>query len=129
MGFHVGQARFELLDSTGGAPSPRPQPFCGVDHSQNTDPALLEGLASVYFASKRALLGFSLTARLELANDHIIVSEVYPVVTATNFGRNRMGTPAGGGPSVNYAEGDSPEFVASLVVSNRAGSISSMPAA
>lgn len=71
---------------------------------------------SVYSASKRALLGFSLTARLELANDHIIVSEVYPVVTATNFGRNRMGTPARGGPSVNYAEGDSPEFVASLVV-------------
>lgn len=71
---------------------------------------------SVYSASKRALLGFSLTARVELAKDHIIVSEVYPVVTATNFGRNRMGSAAGGGPSVNYADGDSPEFVASLVL-------------
>jgi len=48
---------------------------------------------SVYSASKRALLGFSLTARLELARDHIIVSEVYPVVTATNFGKNRVIAP------------------------------------
>ena len=71
---------------------------------------------SVYSASKRALLGFSLTARLELAKDHIIVSEVYPVVTATNFGRNRMGNPAGGGPATNYTDGDSPEFVAGLVL-------------
>jgi len=71
---------------------------------------------SVYSASKRALLGFSLTARVELAGDHIVVSEVYPVVTATNFGKNRLGNPAGGGPSTNYAAGDSPEFVASLVL-------------
>src|SRR5690349_23738760 len=70
----------------------------------------------VYSASKRALLGFSLTARVELAGDHIVVSEVYPVVTATNFGKNRLGNPAGGGPSTNYAAGDSPEFVASLVL-------------
>jgi hypothetical protein len=27
-----------------------------------------------------------------------------------------MGSPAGGGPSANYAEGDKPEFVASLVL-------------
>src|SRR5215467_10275453 len=67
---------------------------------------------SVYSSSKRALLGFTLTARAELANDGIVVSEVYPFITATNFGKNRMGNPAGGGPSSNYAEGDSPEFVA-----------------
>jgi len=71
---------------------------------------------SVYSASKRALLGFSLTARVELEKDRIVVSEIYPVVTATNFGRNRMGTPAGGGPSTNYADGDTPEFVAGLVL-------------
>lgn len=71
---------------------------------------------SVYSSSKRALLGFSLTARAELEKDHIIVSEIYPFITATNFGKNRMGNPAGGGPSAHYAEGDKPEFVAGLVV-------------
>jgi short-subunit dehydrogenase len=69
---------------------------------------------SVYTASKRALLGFSLTARAELEKDHIVVSEVYPFITATNFGKNRMGNP--GGPPANYASGDSPEFVAGLVL-------------
>jgi NAD(P)-dependent dehydrogenase (short-subunit alcohol dehydrogenase family) len=38
------------------------------------------------------------------------------VNTATNFGKNRMDSPAGGGPSSNYAEGDTPEFVAGLVL-------------
>ena len=71
---------------------------------------------SVYSASKRALLGFSLTARAELEKDKIIVSEVYPFITATNFGNTRMGNPTGGGPSANYAAGDKPEFVASLIL-------------
>lgn len=71
---------------------------------------------SVYSSSKRALLGFSLTARAELANDGIVVSEVYPFITATNFGNNRMGNPAGGGPASNYAAGDTPEFVADLIL-------------
>jgi len=71
---------------------------------------------SVYSSSKRALLGFSLTARAELEKDHIVVSEVYPFITATNFGKNRMGNPAGGGPVSSYAEGDTPEFVAGLIV-------------
>ncbi len=71
---------------------------------------------SVYSASKRALLGFSLTARVELEKDHIVVSEIYPFITATNFGKNRMGNAAGGGPSANYAEGDKPEFVAALIL-------------
>src|SRR5271154_4818194 len=71
---------------------------------------------SVYSSSKRALLGFSLTARAELEKDGIVVSEVYPFITATNFGKNRMGNPAGGGPGSNYAEGDTPEFVADLIV-------------
>ena len=42
---------------------------------------------SVYSASKRALLGFSLTARAELEKDRIVVSEIYPYITATNFGK------------------------------------------
>lgn len=71
---------------------------------------------SVYSCSKRALLGFSLTARMELEKDGIVVSEVYPYITATNFGVNRMGNPVGGGPAANYADGDSPEFVAGLIV-------------
>jgi short-subunit dehydrogenase len=71
---------------------------------------------SVYSASKRALLGFSLTARGELEKDRIVVSEVYPFITATNFGKNRMGNSASGGPSSNYANGDSPEFVAGLIL-------------
>ena len=71
---------------------------------------------SVYSSSKRALLGFSLTARAELEKDRIVVSEIYPFITATNFGKNRMGNPAGGGPTASYADGDKPEFVAGLVL-------------
>jgi short-subunit dehydrogenase len=71
---------------------------------------------SVYSASKRALVGFSLTARAELEKDRIVVSEIYPFITATSFGKNRMGSPGNGGPAANYAEGDKPEFVASLVL-------------
>lgn len=71
---------------------------------------------SVYSSSKRALLGFTQTARAELEKDGIVVGEVYPVVTATNFGVNRMGNPAGGGPSSDYASGDTPEFVADIIV-------------
>jgi len=56
------------------------------------------------------------SARAELEKDRIVVSEIYPFITATNFGTNRMGNPAGGGPSANYADGDKPEFVATLVL-------------
>lgn len=66
---------------------------------------------SVYSASKRALLGFTQTARVELAADGIVVSEVYPGITATNFGANRVG----GGPEADYSAGDPPELVARLV--------------
>jgi short-subunit dehydrogenase len=70
---------------------------------------------SVYSASKRALLGFSLTAREELAKDGIVVSEVYPAVTATNFGHNRL-TTGGTGPTSDYSKGDTPEFVAEFIL-------------
>lgn len=65
----------------------------------------------VYSASKRALLGITQTARAELARDGIVVSEVYPTVTATNFGANRVGT----GPDADYSAGDPPRHVAGLI--------------
>jgi short-subunit dehydrogenase len=71
---------------------------------------------SVYSSSKRALLGFSMTARMELQKDGIIVSEVYPYITATNFGKARLGDSGGDGPASSYADGDTPEFVASLIL-------------
>ena len=70
----------------------------------------------VYSSSKRALLGISLTARMELEKDGIVVSEVYPFITATNFGKNRMVNNEAGGPAASYADGDSPEFVADIIV-------------
>jgi short-subunit dehydrogenase len=68
---------------------------------------------SVYSASKRALLGVTQTARGELAAAGIVVSEVYPGMTATDFGRNRLGS---GGDTTDYSAGDPPEKVAELIV-------------
>ena len=68
---------------------------------------------SVYSASKRALLGVTQTARGELAADGIVVSEVYPGMTATDFGKNRLGA---GGATTDYSVGDPPELVADLIV-------------
>ena len=68
---------------------------------------------SVYSASKRALLGVTQTARGELAADGIVVSEVYPGMTATDFGKNRLGS---GGDTTDYSVGDPPEQVADLIV-------------
>ena len=68
---------------------------------------------SVYSASKRALLGVTQTARGELAADGIVVSEVYPGMTATDFGKNRLGS---GGETTDYSAGDPPEMVADLIV-------------
>jgi short-subunit dehydrogenase len=71
---------------------------------------------SVYSASKRALAGFSRTAREELASSGIVVNQVYPDVTATNFGKNRMTAPQAQGPAADYSRGDSPELVAEFVL-------------
>ena len=71
---------------------------------------------SVYSASKRALIGFSLTARAELEKDRIVVGEIYPSMTATNLGKNSMGNLAGAGPRTNFVDPDPPEFVADLVL-------------
>jgi len=67
----------------------------------------------VYSASKRALIGITQTARAELAGDSIVVSEVYPTLTATNFGKNRLGD---GADTVDYSTGDTPEKVAGFIL-------------
>lgn len=76
---------------------------------------------SVYSSSKRALIGISFTAREELAKDGIVVGQVYPGMTATNFGVNKVVADeekgaSGNGPVRDYTKGDSPEDVADLIV-------------
>jgi len=75
---------------------------------------------AVYSSSKRALIGVSLTAREELAKDGILVSQVYPGMTATDFGKNKVVAhekgATGNGPVRDYSAGDPPELVASLIV-------------
>lgn len=66
---------------------------------------------SVYSASKRAQLGVTQTARAELAGDGIVINAVYPTLTATNFGANRIGT----GPDADYSVGDPRGYVAGLI--------------
>jgi NAD(P)-dependent dehydrogenase (short-subunit alcohol dehydrogenase family) len=46
---------------------------------------------AAYASTKYALNALSLTARTELASDHIIVSVMHPKMTATNFGKNSFG--------------------------------------
>ena len=75
---------------------------------------------SVYSSSKRALVGVSLTAREELSKDGIVVSQVYPGMTATNFGVNKSVADlekgaSGNGPVRDYTQGDPPEMIAELI--------------
>jgi NAD(P)-dependent dehydrogenase (short-subunit alcohol dehydrogenase family) len=75
----------------------------------------------VYSSSKRALIGISLTAREELAGDGIVVSSVYPYITATSFGTNKMVAPLPDGSSrrpqwSGYSDDDTPEYVAEIIV-------------
>jgi short-subunit dehydrogenase len=71
-----------------------------------------------YSSLKRALVGLSLTAREELKKDHISVSVVYPLMTATNFEKNTMRS----GPSMEWEGGgdmpriDPPELVAEKIL-------------
>ncbi len=75
---------------------------------------------AVYSSSKRALMGVGLTAREELAKDGIVVSQVYPGITATNFGVNKLVADhekgaRGSGPVRDYTKGDAPDVVAELI--------------
>jgi short-subunit dehydrogenase len=45
---------------------------------------------SAYSSTKRALNGLTLTAREELAKDNIVVSVVYPYITASDFYKNMI---------------------------------------
>jgi len=74
---------------------------------------------SVYSSSKRALAGFTLTARGELASENIRVSLVHPRLTATSFGENKLRTETDNGllgrAGADYTQGDPPEKIAELV--------------
>ncbi|MBR8840200.1 MAG: SDR family oxidoreductase [Stigonema ocellatum SAG 48.90 = DSM 106950] len=76
----------------------------------------------VYSSSKRALNGLSLTARVELAADNIRVSLVYPAITATNFGANKISSGSNtrqrlqNSPASDYSSGDTPEYIAGIIL-------------
>ncbi len=65
---------------------------------------------SAYASTKYALNALSLTARQELAKDNIVISVMHPKMTATNFGKNAIGSHPdyaarpGGMPPVDSAE-------------------------
>jgi NAD(P)-dependent dehydrogenase (short-subunit alcohol dehydrogenase family) len=89
-----------------------------VNISSGTAFMAIPGYA-VYSSSKRALNGFSLTARAELSADNIRVSLVYPRLTATSFGENKVRTEKDNGLAgrlgADYSKGDPPEVIAKLV--------------
>jgi len=75
---------------------------------------------SGYSATKRALNGLSLTARNELADDGIVVSVVYPYVTASDFYNNWVSDQthvrtAGDYLTAGRPPADSCEYVADLI--------------
>jgi short-subunit dehydrogenase len=68
-----------------------------------------------YASTKYALNALSLTAREELKKDNIVVSVMHPKMTATNFGKNALGSrPTGPSnrPANSGMEVDTPEQVA-----------------
>ena len=74
-----------------------------------------------YASTKCALNTISLTARAELAADHIVVSVVYPGLVETDFGKNaiKCGEETRGMESAaarHLPEPDLPELVASRIV-------------
>ena len=73
-----------------------------------------------YSSAKRALNGLSLTARAEVAKDHIAVSLVYPFITATDFEKNtikQLGqTEWFGGDGHEIPPADTAEFVAEKIL-------------
>jgi len=73
-------------------------------------------LLAAYSSTKYALNSLSLTARQELADDHIVVSVFHPKMTATDFGKNSRGekyNSAAGRPGMSV---DTPEAVAEQVL-------------
>ena len=89
-----------------------------VNISSGTTLMYAPGLSG-YSATKRALNGLTLTARNELASDHITVSVVYPYVTKSNFFENLISSEAKRKTADEYVAGrapaDTPEHVAGLI--------------
>jgi len=76
------------------------------------------GMAT-YVASKHALATFSLVTREELKKDNIVVSVVYPYITATNFYKDTLN--AGTNTDIPQGNGkippaDTPEHVANIIL-------------
>ena len=72
-----------------------------VNISSGTALMALPNMAA-YSSAKRALVGISLTAREELAKDKIVVSVVYPFITATDFEKNTIRS----GPAPKWESAD-----------------------
>lgn len=77
----------------------------------------------MYSAIKRALAHLSLTARVELKKDHILVSVVYPYMTNTDFEKNTLKEKADaawegdeGGAGYEPPPLDPPELVAEKII-------------
>ena len=75
-----------------------------------------------YSALKRALAQISLTARIELAKDNIVVSVVYPYITLTDFEKNTIkdaslqSQEASPGEREAFSKADLPEYTAQRIV-------------
>ena len=106
------QAAIPLMRSQGGGTI--------VNISSGTALMHTPGLSG-YSATKRALGGLSLTARAELASEHIVVSVVYPYVTKSDFYRNWVADEDRIGTSEDYlgagrAPADTCDSVAELIL-------------
>ena len=77
---------------------------------------------SAYSSVKRALNSITLTAREELAKDHIVVSVVYPYITLTDLDRNMFGVESAdfeqsvAEVDANLPPPDSAEYVAEKIL-------------
>jgi short-subunit dehydrogenase len=77
---------------------------------------------SAYSSVKRALNSITLTAREELAKDHIVVSVVYPYITLTDLDRNMFGVESSdfeqseAEVDANLPSPDSAEYVAEKIL-------------
>jgi short-subunit dehydrogenase len=75
-----------------------------------------------YSALKRALAHISLTARMELAKDNIVVSVVYPYITLTDFEKNTIKDASLQGQEESpeareaFSKADTPEYMAQKIV-------------
>jgi len=90
-----------------------------VNISSGTALMIMPNMAA-YSSLKRAIAGLSLTAHEELKKDNIIVSVIYPYITATDFEKNTLKSKSlssenddGGGPPY---PADSAEHIANKIL-------------